>query len=61
VKAVVTKPEALTSEVSNTFLFKFYVGEVSSGAGPGGDGAEGVEGARGATAGAYTRSHFSST
>ena len=26
VEALVTKPEAVTSEVSNTFMFKFYVG-----------------------------------
>ena len=31
VEALVTKPESLRSEVSNTFMFKFYVGEANEG------------------------------
>jgi acyl-coenzyme A thioesterase 9 len=31
VEALVTKPESMQSEVSNTFMFKFYVGERNEG------------------------------
>ena len=31
VEALVTKPESLRSEVSNTFMFKFYVGDANEG------------------------------